>query len=211
MEVKIGLVIDCQKDFCPGGSLAVKNGDNIIPVINTLLNSKFFDYKFATQDWHVSKHCSFASRYDVPDFTLVDNEMKWPDHCIMGTKGAELHDDLDINLFDNIFRKGVTKDTDSFSAFLDNDRKLQTGLAAYINVLNYNNTNNNDIKIYIMGIATDVCVFYTALDSKLIYKYDTYLVLDACAEVTTDNLDVKLNDLKTAGVHIITSDEILEK
>ena len=145
------IVVDVQNDFCPGGALQIKDGDSIIPLINRMMNR--FDLVVATQDWHPQNQVSFASNnpgkniYDQIDVCGVAQTL-WPDHCIQGTEGAEFHDDLNFNKFNLILRKGMNPLVDSYSAFIENDRNTETGLAGYLNALDVR-------EIFICGLATD--------------------------------------------------------
>jgi len=196
------LTIDCQRDFCPGGNLAVADGDKIIPVINKITKNNF-DMVIATQDWHPENHISFASNHGKNPFDVVDvsygKQMLWPNHCVQGTSGAEFHPGLDTKPIRFIIRKGMNKDIDSYSAFLENDHNTETGLFQLI-------PEGSDI--YICGIATDVCVFYTALDTKKGFYSNVFVVEDACAGVTPEGSKKALEHMKEAGIKIISSDSL---
>lgn len=155
------IIIDLQKDFCPGGSLAVEKGDTIVPVVNTA--SSAFSQVIATKDWHPAGHVSFASshqgRNPLDTLSLGNIEqVLWPDHCVAGTKGADFHPDLDLKPLTLILHKGTKKNLDSYSAFFENDRKTSTGLAGYLKDLRIR-------ELYLSGLATDYCVFYTVMDA----------------------------------------------
>lgn len=196
------LIVDVQNDFCEGGSLAVKDGVKIIEKINKLTRLDYFDRIIATQDWHPRKHYSFASTHGVEPFTQVHGETLWPDHCIAGTWGSELHKDLDQSKINFIVRKGLDVDVDSYSGFFDNDKKNSTGLASLCD------TKNEQSNIFIVGIATDVCVYYTAQDA-LELGYTIFLITDACAGVTEEGTKSALKVLKNLGVHLTDSESIL--
>lgn len=154
------LVIDLQKDFCSGGSLAVPAGDEVVPVINELMPR--FDVVVMTQDWHPSGHLSFASShpgrkpYDV--VTLGDKEqVLWPDHCVQGSAGAMLHPNLAFSSAHYLIRKGCQRTVDSYSAFFDNDQSRPTGLCGLAKELGVDH-------FYVVGLATDFCVLWTVLD-----------------------------------------------
>ncbi|MCL2231173.1 MAG: bifunctional nicotinamidase/pyrazinamidase, partial [Treponema sp.] len=173
------LIIDVQNDFCPGGALAVNEGDMVVSPLNALSCAivKKGGRAAATQDWHASLHISFASSHsgkkpnDVIDTPIVKGQVLWPDHCVQGTSGADFHKDLDTKPVSVIIRKGVHKEIDSYSAFFENDRKTQTGLEGYLRLLG--------IETVIMGgIATDYCVFFSAMDCKRL-GFNTIIASDA--------------------------------
>lgn len=201
--MKALIIVDVQNDFCPGGSLAVNNGDKIIKKINKLSNSGEFDVVVATQDWHPNGHVSFASSYKLPDFAVKDGEILWPDHCIAGTKGAEFRPSLDQRPISAIFRKGMKHSVDSYSAFLDNDKDTETGLANFLDF------NDDEDEVYIVGIATDVCVYNTARDAMAQYGLITYVIEDACAPVTEEGGKEKLEELKKYSIKVISTKDIL--
>ncbi len=197
------LVIDMQNDFLPGGSLAVTDGDTIIPGINDLGN--FFSQNnqiVFTQDWHPPDHHSFASvhtgknpfdEYSGPGLGPV----LWPDHCVQGSKGAEFAPNLDQKLANMILRKGYHKSLDSYSAFLENDKKTKTGLNEYLKAFNITN-------VFICGLALDYCVKYTALDARIL-DFDVYVILDLTKPVYTEEsvLTKVLTDLESNQVRFI--------
>jgi len=203
--MKVLIIVDVQNDFCPGGSLATENGDRIIQRINKLSNSGFFDLVIATQDWHPEGHISFASAQKAQPFTEVNGEMVWPDHCIAGTKGAELRSSLDQRPINLILRKGMNKDLDSYSAFLENDKETQTQLPYLL--ASYRE--NEQVDVYVVGIATEVCVYNTAMDSIKPYYYNTYLIEDVCSGVTPEGAEKAIQKMEDAEVEIIHSNEIL--
>lgn len=159
--MKALIIVDLQHDFLPSGSLAVAKGDEIIPIINQI--QKDYDLIVATQDWHPSNHQSFASEhpehavYDLIDLNGLQ-QVLWPDHCVQGTFGAELARDLDNSRIETIFRKGIDPAVDSYSAFFDNGKRKDLGLAAY---LKYKAVTH----VHVCGLAADFCVFYTAMDA----------------------------------------------
>ncbi len=155
------LVIDVQNCFLPGGSLAVKDGEQVVPVINRI--AKGFANVELTQDWHTVGHTSFASAHPgKKPFETIDlpygTQVLWPDHCVQGTEGASLSKDLSIPQGQLIIRKGFRTDVDSYSAFTEADGKTTTGLAAYLQARNLN-------RLFVAGLATDFCVAWTALDA----------------------------------------------
>ena len=205
--MKVLIIVDVQNDFCEGGSLVVKGGEGIIDNINKLSNSGKFDVVVATQDWHPREHISFASRHGVEPFSIVNGEMVWADHCIAGTKGSSLRTTLDLSKVDNFFKKGVTKEVDSYSAFIDNDKIRETGLDLYIRVLE--ETCEKKATIYVVGIATEVCVFNTAMDSRKLYDRDTVVIKDACAGVDAKTTKEALSKMLLKGIKIINTKDIL--
>lgn len=169
------VVIDVQNDFCPGGALAVTDGDAVVPVINTLIQR--FDHVILTQDWHPEGHSSFASSHAgaVPFSSVTmsyGEQTLWPDHCIQGTHGAEFHRDLNWTKAELVLRKGFRPAIDSYSAFFENDRTTMTGLASYLRERQIR-------KVTLCGLATDYCVAYSALDSVR-QGFETSVVLAAC-------------------------------
>ncbi len=198
------LVIDVQNCFLPGGSLAVKEGEQVVPVINKI--SKAFANVVMTQDWHTPGHVSFASVHSgKKPFETVDlpygKQVLWPDHCVQGTEGASLSKDLAIPHAELIIRKGFHKNVDSYSAFLEADGKTSTGLAGYLK--------SRKIKrVFVAGLATDFCVAWTALDARKA-GLETYVVEDACRGIDTQGSLAKAwADMAAAGVKRIKSDDI---
>ena len=198
------LVIDVQNCFLPGGSLAVKDGDQVIPVINRL--AKGFANVVLTQDWHTAGHISFASSHaGKQPFEVIDlaygKQVLWPDHCVQGTDGAALSKDLSIPQAGLVIRKGYHKDVDSYSAFTEADGKTTTGLAAYLKARNLQ-------RLFIAGLATDFCVAWTALDARKA-GFDAYVVEDACRGIDTQGSLAKAwADMDKAGVKRIKSTDI---
>jgi nicotinamidase/pyrazinamidase len=198
------LVIDVQNCFLPGGSLAVKDGDQVIPVINRLAGG--FANVVLTQDWHTPGHISFASSHaGKHPFEVIDlaygKQVLWPDHCVQGTDGAALSKDLSIPQAGLVIRKGYHKDVDSYSAFTEADGKTTTGLAAYLKARNLQ-------RLFIAGLATDFCVAWTALDARKA-GFDAYVVEDACRGIDTQGSLAKAwADMDKAGVKRIKSSDI---
>ena len=202
------IVVDVQNDFCEGGALEVKNGNEVIPVINKLVNSKKFDFIIATQDWHPRNHKSFASNhknknvYDVIELNGI-MQVLWPDHCIQRTKGARFHSELNLGKKYYVFKKGKNPNIDSYSGFYENDHKTSTGLAEFLK-------KNNIETVYITGLATDYCVKFTAIDSVR-EGFKTFVIKDAVKGVNINKDDSKkaFNEMKDKGCKIITSKRIL--
>jgi nicotinamidase/pyrazinamidase len=156
------LVIDVQNDFCPGGALAVGEGDAVVPVINRLAEQ--FDHVALTQDWHPAGHSSFATSHpgSTPFETIAmpyGPQVLWPDHCVQGTPGAAFHPELLADRAEIIIRKGFRGAIDSYSAFYENDRRTPTGLAGYLRERGFK-------RIFLAGLATDFCVHYSAVDAR---------------------------------------------
>jgi nicotinamidase/pyrazinamidase len=175
------LVIDVQNDFCPGGRLAVKEGDDVVPVINEL--AKQFRHVAATQDWHPAEHSSFASSHPgKAPFTQIEMpygpQTLWPDHCIIGSEGARLRRDLDIPHTELIIRKGFRKEIDSYSAFFENDHKTPTGLGGYLRERGFQ-------RVFCVGLAFDYCVRYSAEDARS-QGFDVVVIEGACRAIDLD-------------------------
>ena len=199
------IVVDVQYDFLPGGSLAVAGGDEIVPLINTL--AKHFTNVVLTQDWHPADHISFASQHSGKNpFELIElpygPQVLWPDHCIWNTHGAELSADLDIPHGQLIIRKGYNQAVDSYSGFQEADRRTRTGLAGYLA--------ERDLgKLYVVGLATDFCVGWTALDARAA-GYDTSVIEDATRAIdNAGSLEKAWSEMQTAGVSRLQSKDIL--
>jgi nicotinamidase/pyrazinamidase len=198
------LVVDVQNCFLPGGSLAVKEGEQVVPVINK--NSKAFSNVVMTQDWHTQGHISFASVHSgKKPFETVDlpygKQVLWPDHCVQGTDGAALSKDLAIPQAELIIRKGFHKDVDSYSAFLEADGKTSTGLAGYLKARKIK-------RVFVVGLATDFCVAWTALDARKA-GFEVYVVEDACRGIDNQGSLAKAwADMAKAGVKRIQSADI---
>jgi nicotinamidase/pyrazinamidase len=198
------LVIDVQNCFLPGGSLAVKDGDQVVPVINRI--AKGFSNVVMTQDWHTPGHISFASSHDgKKPFETVDlkygKQVLWPDHCVQGTDGAALSKDLAIPQAELVLRKGYHKDVDSYSAFTEADGKTTTGLAAWLKARKLT-------RLFVAGLATDFCVAWTAIDARKA-GFEAYVVEDGCRGIDTErSLARAWADMAKAGVKRIQSADI---
>ena len=172
------IVVDVQNDFCPGGALEVKHGDEIVPLINQL--ARKFENVVVTQDWHTPGHISFASSHagKKPFETKrlrYGEQVLWPDHCIQGTRGAALHDGLDVPHAQLVIRKGFHPKVDSYSGFLEADRKTKTGLDGYLR-------SRGVKRVYCVGLATDFCVAWTALDARR-FRFESVVIEDACRAI----------------------------
>jgi len=198
------IVVDVQNCFVPGGSLAVKQGDEIVPLINKI--AKGFENVVMTQDWHTPGHISFASAHaGKKPFEQIQlpygKQTLWPDHCVQGTEGAALHKDLSIPQAQLVIRKGFHKDVDSYSAFLEADRKTSTGLSAYLKARGIN-------RVFVCGLATDFCVAWTALDARKA-AFETYVIEDASRGIDLNGSVAKAwADMKKAGVRRIQSTDL---
>jgi nicotinamidase/pyrazinamidase len=187
------LIIDMQNDFLAGGSLAVPNGNNIIPKINKL--RKLYDVIFISQDWHPAGHVSFGSTHSAPLFTMLNTQMMWPDHCVQNTAGAKLHKDLVVKKTDIIIKKGANPEIDAYSAFFDNDHKSQTKLHSKLKELGINSVD-------VCGLAYDYCVGSTALDAKAL-GYNVRVIKPATASVSKKSEETMTNRLLAVGVSIV--------
>jgi len=201
------IIVDVQNDFCPGGTLAVTDGDQVVDPINRLVASGKFDVVVATQDWHPSDHGSFASVAGEDVGTLFKlnglDQVAWPDHCVQGSQGAALRDDLNLDKVNMIVRKGLDSEVDSYSAFFDNGKRNATGLEGYLRDLDV-------VEVFVTGLATDYCVRFTAEDSEWC-GFNTFVVKDATRGVNLNpgDADAALEALAEEGVVITTTDEIL--
>ena len=190
------LVVDVQNDFCPGGALAVARGDEVVPAINRL--ARGFGHLVMTQDWHPSGHHSFASSHPGAEpFQTIrmayGEQTLWPDHCVQGTPGAEFHGDLDLPGCQLVVRKGFRPAIDSYSAFRENDRETPTGLAGYLRERGFE-------RLFLVGLATDYCVRYSALDARR-EGFEAVLVEDACRAIDLEgSLAAAMHDMRQAGV-----------
>lgn len=198
--MKALLLIDIQNDFLPGGSLAVPEGDKIIPLVNALHEK--FDFVVATQDWHPSSHKSFASNHAGKNpFNQIDlgglPQVLWPDHCVQGTHGAELAAAVNWNRTEAIFRKGTNPELDSYSGFYDNGHRKGTGLANYLK-------GRGVTDVYIAGLAGDYCVYFTAKDA-LEEGFTTYLIEDATRPINMQGFEKAKKDVLSKGGRVVQS------
>ncbi|MCX5494890.1 bifunctional nicotinamidase/pyrazinamidase [Kaistia dalseonensis] len=198
------IVVDVQNDFLPGGALAVTDGDAIVPLVNEL--AKSFKNVILTQDWHPAGHISFASAHPGhKPFDMIDlhygPQVLWPDHCIQGTRGAELAPGLDIPHAQLIIRKGYHAHADSYSAFYEADRQTPTGLSGYL-------AERGIKRAFIVGLATDFCVSWTAQDAR-VHGIETIVIEDACRAIdTAGSLAAALAAMDKVGVMRLTSGAI---
>jgi nicotinamidase/pyrazinamidase len=198
------IVVDVQNCFTPGGSLAVKEGDVIVPLINSI--AKRFENVVMTQDWHTPGHISFASAHagKKPFETIplpYGTQVLWPDHCVQGTEGAALHKDLAIPQAQLVIRKGYHKDMDSYSAFLEADGKTPTGLQGYLK-------GRGITSVYVCGLATDFCVAWTALDARKL-GFKAAVLEDACRGIDVQgSLAAAWDSMTKAGVKRLKSSDL---
>jgi len=199
------LVVDVQNDFCPGGRLAVPQGDKVVPVINALAGK--FAHVVLTQDWHPAGHQSFASSHPGRrPFDTIEvaygPQILWPDHCVQGTRGATFRDDLAITHAELIIRKGYHRDIDSYSAFYENDRRTPTGLAGYLRERGFR-------RICLAGLAFDFCVRYSAEDSHR-EGFETVVIEDGCRAIDIEGSAADTRALfKQLGIRCATADAIV--
>ena len=196
MSEKALIVIDVQNDFCPGGALAVAGGDEIVPMVNRLIGE--FDHVVLTQDWHPAGHSSFASLHPGKNpFETTEmpygTQTLWPDHCVQGTDGAAFHANLEWTKAELVIRKGFRPAIDSYSAFFENDRATPTGLAGYLRERGISD-------LTLVGLATDFCVAYSALDAVR-SGFKATVLLDACRAIDLgDSLAAMKDEMAKAGV-----------
>lgn len=201
------LLIDVQNGFCPGGNLPVAEGDAVVPVANRLMASGAYDVIVASQDWHPSNHGSFASQhsgkkpFDMGELSGQPQVM-WPDHCVMDSVDAEFHPDLETDRIDFIQRKGENPRIDSYSAFRDNDKKALTGLADWLKA-------DSVTELDIMGLATDYCVKFSALDAiDMLPGVRVRLIADGCRGIDPKGVEDAIEAMRQAGVEITDSSRI---
>lgn len=199
------IVVDVQNDFCPGGALAVPRGDEIVPLVNRL--AARFARVVLTQDWHPAGHASFASSHTgkKPFETIrlaYGKQVLWPDHCIQGTPGAAFHSGLETERAQLVIRKGHHAKVDSYSAFLEADRRTRTGLDGYLK-------SRGVKRVFCAGLATDFCVAWTALDARR-YGLQAVVIEDACRAIDTEgSLEAAWKAMAKAGVRRLSSAAVL--
>ncbi len=199
------ILVDIQNDFLPGGSLAVPEGDAILPIVNRIQDQ--FDLVIATQDFHPENHGSFAANhpeanlYDVVDLNGLE-QVLWPVHCVAGSPGAEFSPDLDLHRVAQVFPKGMEQGIDSYSGFFDNGRRKDTGMGNYLKAVGVD-------EVFVVGLATDYCVKYTALDAASL-GFRTHLIVDATRGVNVQEGDVDraIEEMKAQGVTVINSTDL---
>jgi len=204
-ETDLLLATDVQPDFCPGGALAVDEGDRIVEPINRLMD--LFQHVVATQDWHPPGHMSFASSHPGrKPFEEVDcaygRQILWPDHCVQGTPGAAFHPSLRTEPIELVLRKGYHAHIDSYSAFVENDRTTRTGLAGYLRERGFT-------RIFCAGLALDFCVRYSAEDARKL-GFEAVVITDACRSIAHGcALDDALAEMRAAGVRFVASNDLV--
>ena len=206
--MKALLLIDIQNGFCPGGNLAVADGDKIVPVANALIDNGGYDLIVASQDWHPANHGSFASQhpgkkpFDMGELSGIPQVM-WPDHCVQGTPDAEFHPDLNTEAFDYVQQKGENPAVDSYSAFRDNDQTATTGLADYLE--------RQGVAILdICGLATDYCVSFSALDAlDMLPGVKVRFIEDASRGIAPEGIKAAIATMRAKGIIIVNSSDIL--
>lgn len=194
------IVVDIQNDFMPGGALAVKDGDKIVSEINNLMKKfhKNGARNILTQDWHPINHLSFAGQheekkpFDPIDGVFGIGPVLWPDHCIQGTKGSEFHNQLNVTMAHLIIRKGIDREIDSYSAFTENDRQTDTGLAGYLK-------NANLKRVFICGLALDYCVYWSAVDG-IKKGFETLVMPELCKGIAEETTEKAMKDMTEKGV-----------
>ena len=195
------LVVDVQNDFCPGGALAVARGDEIVPLVNRL--GERFQHAVLTQDWHPPGHGSFASSHPAnKPFETIEVayglQTLWPDHCVQETTGAAFHPDLRLPRAELVIRKGFRRAVDSYSAFYENDRRTPTGLAGYLR-------ERGLTRVFLVGLATDFCVHYSAIDARRL-GFAAVLIEDACRAIDLEgSLDAAMRSMAEAGIERVAS------
>jgi nicotinamidase/pyrazinamidase len=199
------IIVDLQNDFLPGGALPVPHGDEVVPIANELQSR--FDVVVATKDWHPRNHGSFAANHagkKPGDRIILDGieQILWPVHCVQNTHGAEFASSFDTSRIAHVFHKGVERNIDSYSTFFDNAHRRHTGLADYLK--------KRSIKdIYLLGLALDYCVKYSALDARQL-GLTTHVILDGCRgiELESGDIDHALDEMKRAGAIILKSGDL---
>ena len=203
-DATVLIIVDAQYGFMPGGGLAVADGDAVVPVINRI--APRFANVVLTQDWHPADHISFAANHPgrAPFETITlpyGEQVLWPTHCVQGTRDAALHDDLRVPQAQLIIRKGFHRDVDSYSAFMEADRRTSTGLAAYLKARGIS-------KLYLCGLATDYCVAWSALDARAA-GFEATVIEDACRAIDLNgSLARAWADMAAAAVGRVQSTDI---
>lgn len=192
------IVIDIQNDFCPGGALAVPEGDQVIPRVNALLSE--FPIRVLTQDWHPADHRSFAASHPGAEpFSVMQMpygpQVLWPTHCVQGTSGAGFHPDLHSDRADLVLRKGFRPEIDSYSAFFENDHSTPTGLEGYLR-------SRGATRLTLVGLATDFCVAWSAIDAARL-GFEVTVLMGACRAIDLDgSLERAREEMRAAGVRL---------
>lgn len=199
------VVVDVQNDFLPGGALGVPGGDEIVPLINELVTLPFAAC-VASQDFHPPHHCSFASTWQktAGESILIDGVLQtlWPDHCVQGTNGVAFSQKLDTSHFAHIAHKGIDPNADSYSTFFDSHKMRSTGLDDFLR-------RNKITDLYFAGLATEYCVFYSAMDAVAL-GYKVHVILDACRGIDLHKGDVEaaIRKMVDAGVELVAYKQV---
>jgi len=196
------IIVDLQNDFLPGGALPVPHGDELIPLANELQGS--FELVVATKDWHPPDHGSFAANHPGKkpgDRIMLDGieQILWPVHCVQNTRGAEFAAAFDTSRIAHVFHKGIDPRIDSYSTFFDNAHRRRTGLGEYLK--------ERSIKdIYLLGLALDYCVKYSALDARHL-GFNTHIILDGCRGIglAPGDIDRAIDEMRRAGAILLQS------
>jgi len=202
--MKALILVDIQNDFIKGGALEVPRGEEVVSVANDLVSK--FEFVIATQDWHPENHKSFASNNSKKVGDIIElnglTQFMWPNHCVQNSFGAEFAKDLNTKMIKKVVQKGINPEIDSYSGFFDNGHLQKTELEDYLNA-------NNIADLYIMGLATDYCVKFTALDA-LNLGFNTFLVIDGCrgVNIQVEDSEKAIEEMKNAGVKVIESNNI---
>jgi len=206
--MKTLIIVDLQNDFLPGGALPVPHGDEVVPLANGLQRS--FELVLATQDWHPPDHGSFAANHPGKkpgDHIILDGieQILWPVHCVQNTYGAEFAAAFDTSRIAHVFHKGIERNIDSYSTFFDNAHRRHTGLADYLKKRSIR-------EIYLMGLALDYCVKYSALDARQL-GLNTYIILDGCRGIELNPGDIgrALDEMKRVGAVLLQSSDVRDK
>ncbi|MFW6067805.1 MAG: bifunctional nicotinamidase/pyrazinamidase [Myxococcota bacterium] len=200
------ILVDIQKDFMPDGPLPTRGGYEVVPVVKELVPR--FETVVATQDWHPPNHVSFASNHEGKEpFDRIEapyglTQVLWPDHCVQGSPGADFVSGLPMDRVQQVFRKGTDPDIDSYSGFFDNGHKKKTGLGDWLR-------DRGVSDVYVTGVATDVCVKFTALDAREL-GFETFVVEDATRGVEENPGDVAraLEEMRQAGCRIVRAEDV---
>ena len=199
------ILVDLQNDFVLGGALAVPDGDAVVAVANRV--QAHFDLVVATQDWHPPDHGSFAANHQgrQPGEVIQlcgQRQILWPTHCVQDTAGAAILSKLDTTRIAEVFRKGKDRDVDSYSGFFNNGRRTATGLGEFLN-------RQGITRLYVMGLATDYCVKFTALDARSL-GFDTVLIEDGCRGVglQAGDIEAAVAEMRAAGVRVVQSQAV---
>ena len=200
------VVVDVQNDFCPGGAIPVPDGDKVVPIINRLMS--LFDHVALSQDWHPRGHLSFASSHagKAPlDTTQMEygEQILWPDHAVVGTKGAEFHPGLKTDKAHAVIRKGFRRKIDSYSTFFENDRSTPTGLSGFLNRCGVR-------RVFLTGLAVEYCVGFSALDG-IAEGFEVFLIEDAVGVFGNQDSEPMYGRLTAAGVKVVMSSDLLAR